>query len=157
MNRVTDSSPTLGGGASQVALKWQRPNILEIRYDSSARVFKMNARVGEVDKREPSTQDIRAERRDRLVLTLFGRVREPLRLEKISSRASDGYFPIKPSPGYVYSRLATEFSSVVKHVQIRFDMPDGRLVDGGFWLRGRCGSEFGHSHVRYGRQDWLAA
>jgi hypothetical protein len=38
-----------GGGASQVALKWQRPNILEIRYDSSARVFKMNARVGEVD------------------------------------------------------------------------------------------------------------
>ena len=37
------------GGASQVALKWQRPDILVIRYDSSARVFNMNARVGEVD------------------------------------------------------------------------------------------------------------
>lgn len=87
----------------------------------------------------------------------FGRAREPLKLEKISCRASDGYFPIEQSPGYVYSRLATEFSSVGKHVQIRFDMPDGRLVDDGFWRRGRCGSEFGHSHVRDRRQDRLAA
>jgi hypothetical protein len=98
--------------------------------------------------------DIRA---DALEMTLSGRAREPVRLEKISSRASDGYFPIEPSPGYVYSRLATEFSSVGKHVQIRFDMPDGRLVDDGFWRRGRCDSEFGHSHIRYGRQDRLAA
>ena len=50
---------------------------------------------------------------------------------------------------FVCANLMTQFCPVGKHVQIRFDMPDGRLVDDGFWLRGRCGSEFGHSHVRY--------
>jgi len=36
------------GWASQ-ALKWQLPNILEIRFDSSARFFNMNADVREAD------------------------------------------------------------------------------------------------------------